>query len=436
MGDLEKNLNSNSARRQGALLAAIAAIGFLLPAPLAIATGSDGKQGRIRVSRPESGVAPAPSNAASLHLEVPPPVTNPTPSDAGREPDLSASLPADSAAESEVTNDRDIESLDIADNTAERSDELPPRPTDAVRELSVAPGTQPLLPADRPAWVGAQPELSSDIHRLSVGSLPTSNIKNADRSLDEPLMAAVNAYIDQHVLDPHDGVRSVQMHVDENYIRKNLIDHPEGYVAELKTSEGPMYQKWVSVHITPDQREQIRQWHREAVQRERLAPLGLGLLSVVGLIGLSHLVLRRRHGLPEAQPLSREQLVSQDSPAVPHKRSGPSMLAVLGCILILPAMVACVLVYIFFARQAHVRHYQEAVRAQVVSDVEQHEQAIRARALSEIPSHRESRRRASSPEPVLPELPAAPATSGLHDSSAEVKLEPGGQVIIIRKSDP
>ena len=226
---------------------------------------------------------------------------------------------------SEVTSDAELDSLSItASSLAETktqaveksaSKEKSAPAADTVRTLSVEPGVRPILPEDRPAWVGASPDYSSEQHRLYVGSLPTSDESDADEALNEPLLAAIRNYIDQEVINEH--AAAFQMPVDGDFIRKNLIDDPKGYVCELSTSQGPMYQKWVTVRVTPEQRELFKRWHVEAAQRKRLAPLGVGLVSALALVSASHLVLRRRHGAP-AMPLVN--MVAAE-PQVAPKRS-------------------------------------------------------------------------------------------------------------------
>ena len=211
---------------------------------------------------------------------------------------------------SEVTSDAELGSLSVSassladtkpqavEKSASKEKSAPA--ADSVRTLSVEPGVRPILPEDRPAWVGASPDFSSEQHHLYVGSLPTSDESDADEALNEPLLAAVRNYIDQEVINEH--AAAFQMPVDADFIRKNLIDDPNGYVCELSTSQGPMYQKWVAVRVTPEQRELFKRWHVEAAQRKRLAPLGVGLVSALALVSASHLVLRRRHGAA-AMPL-------------------------------------------------------------------------------------------------------------------------------------
>ena len=136
-----------------------------------------------------------------------------------------------------------------------------------------------MLPENRPAWVGAAPDFSSAQHYLYVGSLPTQDPNKVDKALDEPLVAAVRNYIDQEVINQLGAADAMPLTAE--FIRKNLIDNPEGFECELATGQEPAYQKWVTVRITPEQRELFRQWHTEAVQRTRLAPLGINLVAVL-----------------------------------------------------------------------------------------------------------------------------------------------------------
>ncbi len=248
--------------------------------------------------------------------------------------------PAEKTAATGVTSE--ISTTAELDELATRSSSLKaaqPNKTnpDEVRNLSVEPGMRPLLPADRPAWVGAPPDLSSHQHFLYVGSIPVSNEAEAEAALDESLVAAVHTYVDDEVTQRVGSAQDMPIEVD--YIRKNLIDDSSGYMAELTTSEGPMYQKWVTVRITPEQREQFRAWHKQAVQRERLAPLGTVLFLLIGAVGLTHVVLRRWHG-PLNLPAVNHQTVVEPLPAMASSGGSLTWLWVTFlCILVLPALM-------------------------------------------------------------------------------------------------
>lgn len=160
-------------------------------------------------------------------------------------------------------------------------------------ELSVEPGTSQLLPDDAPAWVGSLPDLSGDVHRLFVGGNVAESAQEAAEGLDFLLVATVNHYVDTHLLKRDRAAQALAGKITASYVRMNLVDDPAGYIARLNTPGQPMFQKWVTLSITPEQRATILRWDREALQRERLAPIGLGLVSLLGGVGLLHLILRK-----------------------------------------------------------------------------------------------------------------------------------------------
>ncbi len=165
------------------------------------------------------------------------------------------------------------------------------------RELSVEPGTLDLLPDDAPAWVGSPPDLSQDVHRLFVGGQIAESEVEAAEGLDASLVRAIRQYVEKHLLHQAGSSRGLSTKLTADYVWKNLIDHRSGYVAKLNTPGQPMYQKWVTVSITPEQRGEMQRWHREALQLQRLAPIGVGFTSLLACVGLLHLILRRKPGL-------------------------------------------------------------------------------------------------------------------------------------------
>lgn len=208
----------------------------------------------------------------------------------------------------EVTAETEFNSVDASPQAA--ASQAAASQAETVRTLSVEPQTRPLLPANSPAWITAAPDCSAAIHRIPVGSLPTTRADETEGGLDEPLLAALYDYVDTQVVQQPGASEKLHSQLSVNYIRRNLIEDPAGFTAELTTSNGPMYQKWVMLSVTAEQREQLKTWHREALQRERLAPLGLGVVAAIGFIGLSHMVLRRLYGLPKSKPLSSQNYVA------------------------------------------------------------------------------------------------------------------------------
>lgn len=396
-------------------LALIVCLLCLSSTSVKFAIGQDGAS--LQIDGPAVGVAPSPPVSPKTQADVD---AGGTQQNAVAEAQSSV-VGAQANAEqtnSEISAEEDVAALS---NGVEESEESPPNNPDQIRSLSVKPGSQPLLPKDRPAWIGAEPDYSTERHRLFVGSVPMVEEKDVDRALDEPLLAALSGYLGEKVVNDQVTLNLCErLGITEDYIRRNLINDAAGHTIQLNTSSGPMYQKWVTVEITPAQREQIQAWHREAEQRQNVVPLGLGLALIIGLVGLSHLVLRRKHSLPTAQPLSREAVAQNlDSVVTPkRKRSVLSFLAVLICVLALPT--------IFFAAfflVVSVAEYRETVSR---APVQVHE--ISTPAMPKMPAMPEM--------PVLQTMPKAEAWSDLHNSDSDVKLESNGQMIIIHKSHP
>lgn len=165
----------------------------------------------------------------------------------------------------------------------------------AVRELSVEPvlETRPMLPADRPAWVGAPNDTSERVHRLYVASFTTAarDEVEADEMLDDPLVAAVRRYLDESLF-PGEG--AMDLHITPEFVRSNFLDNSTSYVAAMTTQSGTEYQKWVVLKVTPEQREYLADLLREHKQRQRMAVLGVGLVGVLGLTALANLLFNRR----------------------------------------------------------------------------------------------------------------------------------------------
>ena len=206
----------------------------------------------------------------------------------------------------------------------------------AVRELSVAPVVKPLLPADRPSWVGAPPDLANSTHRLFVGSYPVATPEETDSALDEPLVAAVNGYIDETILE---GSGSEKLGLTAAFIRNQLVDRSTHYDAELSTSQEPMYQKWVVVQISAEDRAGFLNQYQQVEQRKRLVALGLGAGGLMMMTGLANFAFKRRRRRYESGlPPGTYALVGSELPPVikskPKRSVLPKLLvgAVLGVV--------------------------------------------------------------------------------------------------------
>lgn len=199
------------------------------------------------------------------------------------------------AAVAEVSDDM---SLQINHSKGSQSPETHP--------LSVEPLGQ-LLPKDHPAWISAEPDLESTTHRFVVQSIPASQVSEAETNLNAPLEEAMRGYLERLLGDSKAG-ELLKHKVDATFIRRNLLEESNGYVAELQTSVGPMYQKWVMVEVTDKQQEQFRLWYIQDRQRQRATPLGIAVTGIFILIATAHLALRLR-----------SQRVAKTAPLVVHR---------------------------------------------------------------------------------------------------------------------
>lgn len=425
-------------------LCLIALAVLISPFSIDVSIGQD-SSASISVSRPAAGVAPSPGTGtnvpdgdvnlalntnedeAASSLSA---ASESTPqADLGDVEDASETLEVADAIDSQdtksVTSDSEASDSEASDETDLASDgsevasddefasldEPLLANKDEIRELSVEPGTKPILPKDRPAWIGAPADLSGKNHRLYVGSVAMAEEDQTDRALGEPLIAAVNQYIDEHLVK--EQFAGYGMQINEKYIRNNLVVDSNGYLLQLNTSQGPMFQKWVTLEITPEQQAQIKAWHNEAVQRDRIAPLGLGLVGVIGFVGLMHLVLRRKGTLPTSQPFDAKQMVAaQKSVEVePKRRGGLSALMILFCIFCLPGMLFLSL-------------------AVPVYQSRKHEHIRRLEAVQEVPLLETSRARGTATQVILKSKSEA-----LPEVADETRIESNGQVIIIREGN-
>jgi hypothetical protein len=189
--------------------------------------------------------------------------------------------------------------------TAE-ADTAPTKDSPAVHPLSVEP-TRQLLPRDRPEWISAQPDYQSDVHQFVVASIPTSDQSEVEASLDAALVEHLDAYL-REMFSQASGAGADLEQLPSEFIRTNLIDDSKSYLAPIETASGPLYQKWVMVQVTPEQRAYLQGWYGQQIQRKRLVPLGIGLTALLTCIGLSSLILKRHSGqTKEVSPMAQAQ---------------------------------------------------------------------------------------------------------------------------------
>ncbi len=173
-------------------------------------------------------------------------------------------------------------------------DAAPTKDSAEVHPLSVEPSRQ-LLPRDRPEWISAQPDYQSDVHQFVVASIPTSDQSEVEASLDAAVVEHVDAYL-RELFSQASGAGVDLEQLPSEFIRTNSIDDSKSYLTPIETAAGPLYQKWVMVQVTPEQRAYLRGWYGQQIQRKRLVPLGIGLITLLTCIGLSSLFLKRHSG--------------------------------------------------------------------------------------------------------------------------------------------
>ncbi len=256
--------------------------------------------------------APAPEQSPQPAQEPTAP-TSPAPA---VEPSSSASAVSNSNASAPtVTPTAEVQTQAQTDQTSAQSPttpELAPKaesetkPNDVVppnqeKQLSVEPGAT-LLPADRPDWISKELDLKSATHRFVVSSFPTARESDIDSNLDACLEEATSNYVNQLLGDDRAGYL-LAAHLSAAFVRTNLLDEKTAYVAELSTTGGAMFQKWVMVEVTKEQQEQIRTWYQERLQRQRIIPLGIGLAGFVAFVGACNLFFRRSASKSQQSPM-------------------------------------------------------------------------------------------------------------------------------------
>lgn len=286
---------------------------------------------------PEVGQPPAPADekpAVEKPAEVPT-AEQPAIADAPAVVDQATNKVAEAAAPKSDDKPRDDQpgankpspAAEVASDAqvAQLADK-PAEPPSEVRELSVEPvlETRPKLPADRPAWVGASNDTSERVHRLYVASFTADNREavEGDEMLDEPMVAAVRRYLDETVF-PGEG--ALKLPITAEFVRQNLLDKSTSYVAAMTTQSGTEYQKWVVLQVTPDQRAYLGGQLREHKQRERMATLGVVLVSVLIMTGLANVLLvRRRRRYPDSLTPITMAIMPGNGPAGQTKPQGAS----------------------------------------------------------------------------------------------------------------
>ena len=376
------------------------------PQAEAIANGADGEEASLVEA--ETSASPAPDSQADL-AEVESESQTDTENEEATPDTNAVASEAETHSSSDVVaevNDDFVDPTALAEPAASEEPARESSPfSDKPKELSVRPGSTPLMPADRPAWVGAPADLSKEIHRLYVGGTAVSNSDDADRALDAALVTALEDYVGKELL--RQGYGAHDLGLSAGYVRKNLVVPNQDYLMELDTHP-PMYRKYVPLEISPEDREFLLQQNAEAVQRSRIAPLGLGLAAILGLVGVSHLVLKRKNSLPSSQPLEGPQIVPNQVAAVGRGgRNKSSLIASLMTFFVLAFLFAglamAVLLPLFYVGAARQEIHQTQLRTVTVPNPPN----AATKVITELPS--------------MPALPPMPTDATYSEEVAKVR---------------
>ncbi len=146
------------------------------------------------------------------------------------------------------------------------------------KPLSVAPSsaTSFTYPPNRPSWVDQSPDMSTDLHRWSVVSTPSSTAELSRQALSAQLRAAAETYVETILGDP--AAASV-VKLDDAWIESHLsADHQ--YDGEVFAGDEVMYESAAQLLFEPADRQSIQtQWKSHQVG-ERL--VNLSILTFLG----------------------------------------------------------------------------------------------------------------------------------------------------------
>jgi hypothetical protein len=254
----------------------------------------------------EAAAAEQTPNAAAEQTSVDEPVGTQPESSSTESPQELPAASGTTTQETRESGDASAPLAEVVEISAESSisessgPAAPQQPTPPLEQpLSVGP-VRPLIPEDRPNWIMLEPDYSADIHRFVVSSIPTTRESDVDANLDAPLEEALRSYVAEQFTDDRAG-EMLTGRLSAAFIRTNLVDDQLSYTAELSTTSGGMFQKWVMVEVSGEQREQLQTWYREQVQRERILPLGLGVAGLLSVVGLLNVVFRKAAGKTPVQ---------------------------------------------------------------------------------------------------------------------------------------
>ncbi|MFO0923141.1 MAG: hypothetical protein U0905_11710 [Pirellulales bacterium] len=248
--------------------------------------------GTVRVETPEEGTPPSPASmvASKEASEAtadrsptpagPPSVPTPPSAPAVAAPTASASL----SLGQDVTVKAEIASLEANENGS---------PKTIVSEdfsLDRQPANaSPLLPADRPDWVGRAHFVDGTTHFISVGALPDESLNKSKASLDESILKEVRKYVNENILHEEDGAEQLEP-LTLSWIKSRCLVKGHEYDVQFDSNTTTYHQAWVELKLSDRDRKTIEHWWKDIQRHERAKKLGGGMAVAVAGIGVCHLL--------------------------------------------------------------------------------------------------------------------------------------------------
>lgn len=168
-----------------------------------------------------------------------------------------------------------------ADNKPDdaKTDATAPSATESAADQKPAASTDPeievvssvVIPPGRPAWVDSEPDYSSDVHTLYVGSGPFVSVAEANRALDKALVEATNAYVVEQL---GSSFAKTILGYDAAKIKKRFVQK-DLFREVITVSVGPMHQVHALLKFEPKFRADLEQRWAKVRGTSRLVQTGL-----------------------------------------------------------------------------------------------------------------------------------------------------------------
>jgi hypothetical protein len=166
------------------------------------------------------------------------------------------------------------------------------RDEDDAAELSVAPLSHVIYPADRPGWIEEPIENAdgpSEEYSVVVTSEPSDSIEEADELLGVYARAAVQSYVDT-LYSKHDWATEPEMiSLDLDWIRDELV--VRRYEGNVQVGDETKFEKAVLIRIEADDQKVLETAIADRQLRERLAATGIVILGAFTLLVGGSIVL-------------------------------------------------------------------------------------------------------------------------------------------------